>query len=1437
MLKACSILILSTLFSASIGFSQIGGTNHLRDSLKNDLSQAKNDTTRVLIMAELANAYWTKNPDSLNKYANESVALARQIQFLRGEVTALNALAGGYQVEGDFPQSLQVLYKNSQTAESKGFVFEKAVSNTWMGIAYWLLADNVKSITWYKNAMSLFETLPKNEKVDAWINVDILGLGQTFLDWDHLDSAYYYLNKFYNATNNDVFWRPVALYHLGDCLFKRGDRKISFDYLRSSVEGATLNSDYFTTDEACAVLARFFDTIHLPDSAIYYAKKGLEAAKQIPIGAQKNSKWLAIVYEHIDARKALLYQKIYDSVNEVMYGSKKVQDLQKTLAEEQRRLQIAQLAQTEKENRIKQFGFLGGLGIMLVIALILFANNRQKKKANNLLQVQKQEIETQKDKAEDALSALSIAKGELEIRNRDLEVESALERVRSRTNAMAASAELREVIQLVFQELLHLGFNIHVAAFLVDYNPVNWNFWVAVPGNPYADKFIIPDFNHPLFNRMREANAKNIDFFSENYPQYEKNVFMQHFFDHAGHVAITEERKKFILSGSGLACSFVRGNNTMLFVFNYHGEACSAAENTILKRFGNSFEQTYTRFLDLQKAEFQGREAKIEAALERVRAKTMAMRRSEELADVATVLFQQVKALGVNQWTCGFCIWAKDDKEFIWYPGSDDGKILEPSRVPLTDHPIFRNWVESRRRGDELYIYEKKGEVQADHYRYMMTVPGLRESLQDMLNAGFTFPTFQIDHVAHFAYGNLLFITYEHFPEMHDVFKRFAKVFEQTYTRFLDLQKAEIQAKEATIEAALEKVRGKAMAMHDSQDLSSTASMVIAELRKLGINPFRCGVALKESNSRKAQIYTSSISADGSSSLALIGWTMLSNNPIFSRIYETGSKNEDYFPVLRGEEIKSYYEHLNSELSEGLSMPYIPDWAGGQVQHGYFISISVGWLYAWSLTPYNEAEVKIIKRFASVIDLTFRRYRELQQSEANAKEAVRTSSLDRVRAEIASMRNTVDLDKITPLIWNELNVLNVSFIRCGVFIMDEKQGVIHTFLSTPEGKSIAVVQVPFDTPGKLAEIITSWRRKELYSKHWIGSDFNELADTFVKEGAFASQEQYLHSLPDGGFFLNLLPFMQGMLYVGTMQELEEEEIELIQSLANAFSTAYARYEDFNHLEAAKQQIEKTLSELKATQAQLIQSEKMASLGEITAGIAHEIQNPLNFINNFAQVNEEFIEEAKEAINKGNLDEAKNLLHNLKDNQEKINQHGIRADSIVKGMLEHSRTSTGQKEPTDINALIDEYLRLSYHGWRAKDKSINIRLIKSFDPALNTLSLIPQDIGRVILNLFNNAFYAVSEKKKLLDGSFEPTVSVSTEKTADKVTISIRDNGNGIPQKIINKIFQPFFTTKPTGSGTGLGLSLAYDIVKAHGGEIGVETEEGEGTSFTIQLPN
>ena len=304
-------------------------------------------------------------------------------------------------------------------------------------------------------------------------------------------------------------------------------------------------------------------------------------------------------------------------------------------------------------------------------------------------------------------------------------------------------------------------------------------------------------------------------------------------------------------------------------------------------------------------------------------------------------------------------------------------------------------------------------------------------------------------------------------------------------------------------------------------------------------------------------------------------------------------------------------------------------------------------------------------------------------------------------------------------------------------------------------------------------------------------------------------------------------------------------IALFTGLGLLSILAFVFYRNNRQKHKANAVLEKTLDDLKSTQSQLIQSEKMASLGELTAGIAHEIQNPLNFVNNFSEVNKELLVEMKDEIDKGNINDAKEIANDVIANEEKIIYHGKRADSIVKGMLQHSRSSSGVKEPTDLNALCDEYLRLSYHGLRAKDKSFNATIKTDFDASIEKISIMPQDFGRVVLNLLTNAFYAVDEKKKSpqnqngsTENSYEPTVTIATKKQNERVIITVADNGKGMPQNVIEKIFQPFFTTKPTGKGTGLGLSMSYDIItKGHNGELKVTSTENEGTIFSIILLN
>jgi two-component system, NtrC family, sensor kinase len=380
-------------------------------------------------------------------------------------------------------------------------------------------------------------------------------------------------------------------------------------------------------------------------------------------------------------------------------------------------------------------------------------------------------------------------------------------------------------------------------------------------------------------------------------------------------------------------------------------------------------------------------------------------------------------------------------------------------------------------------------------------------------------------------------------------------------------------------------------------------------------------------------------------------------------------------------------------------------------------------------------------------------------------------------------------------------------------------------------------------------------------------DFLNAPDLYIR--SFSALTDYYKSLNNSdsalkyqSFIINISDSLFNAKQIQQFQNIDFDEVQRQRQLEEA-ETAYRnkvikksllaglgvllliaifQFRNNGQKQKAKQKIEKAYDQLKSTQSQLIQSEKMASLGELTAGIAHEIQNPLNFVNNFSEVSKEMIEELKAERQKvkGERDEVLEgeLLHDINENLGKIHHHGQRASDIVKSMLQHSRTSSGQKEPTDINALADEYLRLAYHGFRAKDKSFNADFKADLDPSLPKVSVIPQDIGRVLLNLINNAFYAVSSKALATeDSSFQPQVVVKTKKHDNLIEIKVKDNGNGIPDDIVNKIFQPFFTTKPTGQGTGLGLSLSYDIItKGHNGSLEVDTTVGLGSEFIIQLP-
>jgi len=1014
-----------------------------------------------------------------------------------------------------------------------------------------------------------------------------------------------------------------------------------------------------------------------------------------------------------------------------------------------------------------------------------------------------------------------------EAQAREAQIELGLERVRARAMAMQNSDELKELIGTVFTELTKLDLVLTRCVIMIyDIKTLGITWWMANsedPSNP-AGLFVKYHKLPPNLSYIKAWKERDLKW------QYILEGKIKKDWDNFLFVETElSHLPDFVIAGMKapdrvyLNASFNSFGNLTLATL----EPLSNEHADILLRFAKVFDLTYTRFNDLQKAEAQARESQIQLALERVRARTMAMQHSNELSETTAILFRQMNELGNTPERLNIGIINEDKGLVETWATEQGGHQINHSFNARLDEPttiakLYEGWKAKR----TSMIVDISGDELKQWIRFLqdeLQMPVKEELLQNR----------RVQSVAYFKEGFILITTPEPLPaENISLLERFAEVFNLTYTRFLDLQKAEAQAREATIEASLERVRGKAMSMHSSRDLADTIDVFYHEMELLSVTPRRCGVGLMNKETHVVELSTMNTTEQGES-IEVIGKLKLTGHLVLEGIYDNWILQKEYHPVLRGNEIKKYYQLIRPQIS-------YPDYPTDTAQYGYFFFFNEGGVYAWTEKELSEDELQIYRRFTSVLSLTYKRYKDLERAEASTKEALKQSALDRIRADIASMRTVSDLDRITPLIWNELTILGVPFIRCGVFIMDDEEQQIHTFLSTPEGKGIAAFHLPYNTPGNIAHVISHWYKKEIYTDHWDEEAFKDFAEILVHQGSMESSKQYLQTMPAGGFNLHFVPFQQGMLYVGNTAPLAEEEMILLQSIADAFSTAYARYEDFNKLEAAKKQVDNALTELKQAQQQLVQSEKMASLGELTAGIAHEIQNPLNFVNNFSEVNTEMLEELKAERLKPNEERDESLqddlINDVIENSEKILHHGKRADAIVKGMLQHSRKSSGQKEPTDINALADEYLRLSYHGLRAKDKNFNATIETDFDKSIGKINVIPQDIGRVLLNLFNNAFYAVNEQKNKNFILYEPTVFVHTQKCDNKIQITVRDNGNGIPQKIIDKIFQPFFTTKPTGEGTGLGLSLSYDIIKAHGGEIKVESKESEGTEFIIQLP-
>jgi signal transduction histidine kinase len=661
----------------------------------------------------------------------------------------------------------------------------------------------------------------------------------------------------------------------------------------------------------------------------------------------------------------------------------------------------------------------------------------------------------------------------------------------------------------------------------------------------------------------------------------------------------------------------------------------------------------------------KNRELEIEIALERVRARTISMQHSDELSEISSLLDRQIRELGIKTRGCAFNIY--DEKESTEWFSSEEG-TLPSYKTPREN--VFLRYYDAGQRGESLYIEEFAGEACAAHYDYLMSLPVTGEGLKQFKDNGGSFPARQIDHAAFFKYGYLLFITLEPVPEAHTIFKRFALVFEQTYTRFLDLKKAEAQTREAQIEAALEKIRSSSLAMHKTDDLGDVVSVLFEQLQRLDVD---------------MDFGSVSIFVFQEDSRDLTQWIQLPEevvpisvpyfeHSILSDFFDAKEQNKDYFEKVYTVEEKNSWAEMGFEFTDYKNLPAAFKTAVMEAP-GYAMSIALKKnsgicipSFVGKLPP--KENIDIMKRVSMVFEQAYIRFLDLKKAELQAQQAT-------------------------------------------------------------------------------------------------------------------------------------------------------ENLKIIKG--------------------ARAKAEKALKELKAAQSQLIQSEKMASLGELTAGIAHEIKNPLNFVNNFSEVSVELIDEALEELelvktrhssspDNESLEEITAILNDVKGNLTKVHEHGTRADGIVKSMLQHSRGGSGKMEPTNLNALVKEYVNLAFHGMRAGKNPINAEIDLQLDPKIKTVPMIGEDFSRVVLNLCNNAFDAMRETVDTLP----PKLSVRTKLDSKSIHIEVEDNGSGIPEEIKDKILQPFFTTKKGTDGTGLGLSITNDIIKAHGGQLDIQSQPGQ-TIFKIHL--
>ena len=786
---------------------------------------------------------------------------------------------------------------------------------------------------------------------------------------------------------------------------------------------------------------------------------------------------------------------------------------------------------------------------------------------------------------------LDLKKAEAQAREAQIEV--ALERVRSRSMAMQKSNELKEVIQLVYEQFVNLDLNIEHTGFIVDHKERDdMHIWLA-DQNGAPSEVTIPYFDSPHWNSFIDAKEKGIDFFVNTLNFEVKNKFYKKLFEFIPD--LPAEAKEFYLGCPGLAISTVLLDNIGLYMENFSGIPYSDEENDILMRFGKVFQQTYTRFLDLQKAEEQARESKIEAALETVRSRSLAMHNSDEIKDVVLMVMEKMNELNIEMnGGVSLATYVPDSNDLIhWYVNPDhvDGPVT--MHLPYFENVLFSDFIEARISGKEIlhvvYSFEEKNkyfEYAFENSDFKIINEDLKKWIMEQPYFGYSVAIQNHSAIFFNDYSGKLFTEKE-----NKVLIRFAKVFDQAYIRFLDLQKAEEQARQAQIETAMEKVRSRALAMQKPEELIEVAQVLRKEMGLLGVEELETSsIYIHDEDSGTTECwYAIQDIREDYKKLLTDYMTMHLNDTWVGRemmeFYRSSQKQTSI--LMQGENRKEWINYCadHSEALQGYYGDVIPE------RTYHLLKFSNGFIGAASPGDISAQSWELLERATSVFSFAYTRFRDLQQAEARALEAVRQASLDRVRAEIASMRSTGDLEKITPLIWRELTALGVPFFRCGIFIIDETNELVHAYLSTPEGNSLAALQIKLDKGVWVEKAVQNWRIGQMYYEVWDREKFLSWAQVMMDEGFVENKERFQDgkNAPEN-LSLQLLPFNQGMLYIGSEERLSEEEIELGQKLANDFGIAYSRYEDFQKLEEANNRKSVELEEARQLQLGMLPKE-------------------------------------------------------------------------------------------------------------------------------------------------------------------------------------------------------------------------------------------------------